>query len=223
SGWFGFGKVDAAAAVAEALRLIGDVPGNNNTITQSSSPAKAIPDNNPVGISDVITINDGVTASAVKVDVDITHTYIGDLVVKLTSPRGTPAILHERNGGSAKNIVKTFDLSNAPTLSRFNGESASGNWTLEIIDVAAIDTGTLNKWTIHIGSGLSQEIKAEETPGVTIPDNNPMGIERTLNVSESGTIKEMEIGIDITHTYIGDLIINLVSPTGTITSLHSKT
>ncbi|MEP7372247.1 MAG: proprotein convertase P-domain-containing protein [Chitinophagaceae bacterium] len=222
SGWFGFGKADAAAAVAEALRLGGDIPNDNNVITQSSSPAKAIPDNNPVGISDVMVVNDGGTISSVKVDLDITHTYIGDLVVKLTSPRGTPAFLHERNGGSAKNIIKTFDLSNAPTLSRFNGESASGNWTLEVTDVAAIDTGTLNKWTIHIGTGVSPEIKAEETPGVTIPDNNPAGIERSLSITEPGTIKEMEVGVDVTHTYIGDLIVNLVSPAGMVINLHNK-
>lgn len=223
SGWFGFGKVDATTAVAEALRLGGNNPVNNNTITQSSTPSKIIPDNNSTGISDVIVINEGGTISSVKVDLDLTHTYIGDLVVKLISPRGTPAFLHERNGGSAKNIVKTFDLSNAPTLSRFNGESASGNWTLEVTDVAAIDTGILNKWTIHVGIGLSQEIKMEETPGVTIPDNNPAGIERTLNVAGNGTIKEMEIGIDITHTYISDLIVNLVSPAGSVVSLHSRT
>lgn len=223
SGWFGFGKADAAAAVAEALRLAGGVSGATNTITASSSPAKAIPDNNPAGILDTIIINDPGTISAVTVDIDITHTYIGDLSIRVLTPRGTPADLHLRNGGSTKNIIKTFDLQSAPTLSRFKGESASGNWTLEVIDAASVDTGTLNKWTLHIDTGLAREIKAEETPGISIPDNNPAGIERSLNIADNGTIKEMEVGIDITHTYINDLIVNLVSPAGTVISLHSKT
>lgn len=224
SGWFGFGKVDAAAAVAEAIRLAGGEPvNNNNTITRSASPAKEIPDNDPAGISDVIIINETGTVSFVKVDLDISHTYIGDLVVKLVSPRGTPAVLSERNGGSAKNIVKTFDLQNAPTLSRFKGESVSGNWTLEVTDAAFVDIGILNKWTLHIDTGLFQEINMEDAPGITIPDNNPTGIERSLNVTDSGTIKEIEIKIDITHTYISDLIVNLVSPAGTVISLHSRT
>ncbi|HEX5026998.1 MAG TPA: S8 family serine peptidase, partial [Agriterribacter sp.] len=197
SGWFGFGKVDAAAAVAEALRMVATAPVNSHTITQSSSPAKAIPDNNPTGISDLIVVNDPGTIFSVAVDIDITHTYIGDLIIKLTSPRGTPAFLVERNGGSADNIVKTFDLQNAPTFSRFTGEPVSGNWTLEVTDVAPLDSGTLNKWTLHIGTDTSQEINVEEAPGVTIPDNNPAGIERSLNVVDSGIIKEIEIGIDI--------------------------
>jgi len=223
SGWFGFGKVDAAAAVAEALRLIVGPPLNNNTITQSSSPAKAIPDNNATGISDTIVVNNPGTVSSVTIDLDITHTYIGDLVIKLVSPRGTPATLMERNGGSAKNILKTFDLQNAPTLSRFNGESASGNWTLIVSDAAAIDIGILNKWTINIGIGATVDIKQEESPGVTIPDNNPAGIERSLNVADNAVIKEIEIGIDITHSYIADLIVNLVSPAGIVISLHART
>jgi subtilisin-like proprotein convertase family protein len=223
SGWFGFGRVDAAAAVAEALRLAGNNPVNNNTIIQSSAPSKAIPDNNLNGVSDIIIIDEGGTVSSVKVDLDITHTYIGDLIIKLTSPRGTPAFLHERNGGSAKNIIKTFDLQIAPTLSRFKGESASGNWTLTVTDAAAVDIGTINKWTLSIETGLAREIKIEEAPGVTIPDNNPAGIERSLNITENGTINEIEVGIDITHSYISDLIVNLVSPGGSVISLHSRT
>jgi subtilisin-like proprotein convertase family protein len=222
SGWFGFGKVDATAAVAEALRLRGGVPVNN-VITKSSSPSKAIPDNNPAGIADTIIINDAGTISSVKVDIDITHSYIGDLIVNLTSPGGTAAVLHERNGGGTKNISKTFDLQNAPTLARFTGEPVSGNWKLAVVDAAAVDNGTLNKWTIHLGTGLLQAISLEEAPGITIPDNNPTGIERSLNVTDSGTLAEIEVGIDLTHTYIGDLLINLVSPSGSVVALHGRT
>lgn len=223
SGWFGFGKVDAANAVAEALRMAGGTPPvNNNTITQSSSPSLAIPDNDEAGVSDTIAINGNGSIASVKVDVDITHTYIGDLTVQLTSPRGTPAVLSERNGGSTKNLVKTFDVQTTPTLSRFKGEPASGNWSLGIKDLALVDIGTLNKWTLYIDTGSFQEITAEDAPGITIPDNNPTGIERTLNVADSGTLKSVEVGIDITHTYISDLIVNLVSPAGTVITLHSR-
>lgn len=223
SGWYGFGKVDAAAAVAEALRMAGGIPVGNNIITQSSTPAKAIPDNNPTGIADIINIPNGGTISSVSIDLDLTHTYIGDLVIKLISPRGTPAILHDRNGGSAKNIIKTFDAQTTPTITRFNGEPASGNWTIEVVDTANIDSGTLNKWTLHIGVGVNQEIEMNEAPGITIPDNNPAGIERVLNTASTGNIKEVAVEIDITHTYISDLIVNLVSPQRSVISLHSKT
>ena len=195
----------------------------NNSIFHSSTPSKAIPDNNPTGVSDMINVRENGTISSVKVDLNLTHTYIGDLSIKLISPRGTPATLHERNGGGTDNIVKTFDLQNASELSRFKGEPTSGNWTLMVADVAAADRGTINKWTLTIDAASAIEIKVEESPGISIPDNNPTGIERSLLVMDTGTIKEIEIGIDITHTYIADLIVNLVSPDNNIVSLHSRT
>lgn len=221
SGWFGFGKVDAYTAVAEALRTLRTDP-DSDVISESSSPSITIPDNHPQGISDTITINQDGTVSGVSLDLDITHSFIGDLVIKLISPRGTPAVLQERNGGSTKNILKTFDLQDAPTLARFKGEPASGRWTLEVIDAAASDTGVLNKWAIHIGVGATKEIELEESPGMSIPDNNPRGIERTLEVMHNGLIKDIKVGLDITHTYIADLSVDLMSPGGSIISIHNR-
>lgn len=222
SGWFGFGKVDAAAAVAEALRMAGGLPDNVNTIVQSSTPSKSIPDNNTTGITDTIVVSGAGTIASVKVDVNITHTYVGDLIVRITSPKGTSIALHNRNGGSADNLNKTFELQNTPSLSLLNGEPANGTWTLSVVDHAAADTGTLSKWTLHIGTSQTQAISLEESPGVMIPDNNSAGIERSLNVSANATIKEIEVGLDVTHSYISDLIVNLVSPFGTVTTLHSR-
>ncbi|HSF89187.1 MAG TPA: S8 family serine peptidase, partial [Saprospiraceae bacterium] len=166
SGWFGFGKVDAAAAVAEALRLLSEPVVNGQVITQTASPNLAIPDNNTSGITNTMIITQGGTISGVSVDVNLLHTYIGDLIIRLISPRGTPAILHERHGGSAKNINKTYDVLNAPTLARCVGEPADGNWTLEVIDAAVADTGILQSWTVHIHTGASIGVMLEESPGV---------------------------------------------------------
>jgi subtilisin-like proprotein convertase family protein/subtilisin family serine protease len=221
SGWFGFGKVDAAAAVAEALRLLTGPVVNGQVITQTASPNLAIPDNTASGISNTMVISQGGTIASVNVEVNLLHTYIGDLIVRLISPRGTPAILHDRNGGNTKNINKTFDVQNAPTLARCAGEPSDGNWTLEVIDAAAADIGILQSWTLHIHTGASTGIMLEESPGITIPDNNPAGIERKLNTTNTGTISEVKVEIDITHTYISDLIVNLVSPAGTVITLHN--
>jgi subtilisin-like proprotein convertase family protein len=98
----------------------------------------------------------------------------------------------------------------------------NGNWTLEIVDEANADTGKLNSWTLIIGTGSSNQVMLEDAPGITIPDNNPTGIERILVSADTGAIDNIEVGIDITHSYIGDLIINLISPSGTTIPLHSK-
>ncbi|MCM4151503.1 peptidase [Arenibacter sp. N53] len=222
SGWFGFGKVDASAAVDEALRLKGGSASNEEIVTQTSAPAKVIPDNNLAGITDVIHITGAGTVASIKVGLNITHTYVGDLVIKITSPKGTSVILHNRNGGGADNINTIYDRQNIAPLSNFNGENANGNWTLAVADLGNLDTGKLNSWTLHVGSVQSQTIILEEAPGIQIPDNNPIGIERTLISTAEGTINNTEVGMDITHTYINDLIINLVSPKGTEINLHNK-
>jgi subtilisin-like proprotein convertase family protein len=223
SGWFGFGKVDAAAAVAEALRIAGGSVVGDGTLIRSSAPSKPIPDNIAAGITDTIVVNGAGTIASTRIEIGITHTYIGDLVVKIISPRGTPVVLHNRNGGNSANINKIFDIQNTPSLSILNGEPVSGTWTLFVADQAVVDTGILTKWTLHLGTAQTQAITLEDAPGIVIPDNNSTGIERMLNLSATATIKEVEVGIDITHSYISDLIVNLVSPLGTLTTLHSRT
>lgn len=221
SPWFGHGKVDASNAVAEAFRRKGGTA--EETITQASSPALEIPDANSAGVSNTINVPTDLTMSSVKVSVDITHTFIGDLRLTLTAPSGTAVVLHDRNGGNADNIQRTFDLNSTPALGALAGKSAKGDWTLLVQDLAAADKGRLNRWELEIKGQKETAVNAAETPGVTIPDNNLTGIERTLTVAGSGNVKDVEVAIDITHTFIGDLLVTLVSPTGTSVPLHQRT
>ena len=43
------------------------------------------------------------TVAAIAVEVDISHSYIGDLRVSLDSPAGTEVVLHGRTGGGTDN------------------------------------------------------------------------------------------------------------------------
>jgi subtilisin family serine protease/subtilisin-like proprotein convertase family protein len=104
----------------------------------------SIPDNNATGITSTLNITENINIFEFAVAVNITHTFIGDLVVELVSPAGTVATLHNREGGSTDNLNATF----RPTA--FNGQSTVGAWTLRVRDVAAIDVGTLNSWTITV-------------------------------------------------------------------------
>ncbi|MGY8863361.1 MAG: proprotein convertase P-domain-containing protein, partial [Pseudomonadales bacterium] len=49
----------------------------------------------------------------------------------------------------------------------------------------------------------------------TITDRNATGITNTIAVSESEIIEAVQITVDITHDFIGDVGIELVSPAGT--------
>lgn len=109
-------------------------------------------------ITSTITVPDSFCIADVDVDVDITHTYIGDLIVTLTSPAGTTVTLHNRSGGSADNIVLTYDDATQPPdgpglLSDYNFEDSAGTWTLTVSDNATADTGTLNSWSLRLATG----------------------------------------------------------------------
>jgi len=122
---------------------------------------QAIPDYQTT-TSDV-DISSGFTVAEVFVAVDISHTFIGDLLITLHSPSGTSVVLHDRTGSGTNDIFGTYgdDLTPAEPLSDFIGEPADGTWQLEIRDMAGGDTGTLNSWTLQIG-GQPQEATAPE-------------------------------------------------------------
>ncbi len=220
SPWFGHGRVDAAAAVAEALRLRG--PSAEQALRKESAPALAIPDNAAAGVRDTIRFTESALLAAIKVSVNITHTYIGDLAVSLRAPSGTAVNLHSRNGGNADNLRRSFDLLDTPALSALIGLSIAGDWTLTVQDLAAVDTGTLNRWELELAVQSSAPLQIEDAPGIMIPDDNPAGIERGLNASATGRVRDIEVALDVTHTYIGDLAIILISPAGTSVELHAR-
>ena len=220
SQWFGRGRVNAFRAVTEATRR--RQGGGGQTLRATSAPGIGIPDDNVTGVRDTVSFNDARTVSSIKATVDLTHPFIGDLRLSLIAPSGKQVLLHERNGGSANNIQRSFDATNTPAVGALIGEAVQGVWTLWAQDVAAADVGTLNRWELEIGTGSGALAAVQESPGTMIPDNNSTGIVRALAVAQSGTIRDIEVAIDITHTYIGDLTVALVSPAGTRAVLHSR-
>ncbi|MGS0692112.1 S8 family serine peptidase [Shewanella sp. 30m-9] len=134
------------------------LPEGIQDFTYSNTDSAAIPDNDPAGIVSTIVIADDVQVFGVNANVDISHTWSGDLAVTLTSPAGTEVVLHNREGGSADDIVKSWDLS------AFNGEMATGTWTLSVDDNVGSDTGTLNSWGMII-SGVGEAAPAAPVAG----------------------------------------------------------
>ena len=103
-----------------------------------------IPDNDETGIRSTATIPEGTTGASVQVALNITHTYIGDLVVELAAPSGDRWTLHDRDGGSADDINRVIPLDPAPQ------GALEGEWTLTIADRAGRDVGKLESWSITI-------------------------------------------------------------------------
>ena len=198
---------------------------DSDTIQSESAPDLDIPDNRADGIIDTITINQNQIITSGEFSVDIAHTYRGDLQVTLLTPWGAAVVLHQRHqGGSADHLKQTFDTSNVPALAALQGRSSQGEWRLQVQDLARLDVGTLRHWAVKFTTAGQPQgpVTLEEAPGTVIPDHDVTGIQRTLSTPASGVVDRVEVSVDITHTWIGDLQIRLRSPAGTEVTLHDQ-
>ena len=147
SPFYGYGRMNALKAVELAkpsetspiskFQAVQDVPIND---LQKSTLSLAIASTSLI--------------KSIKVNLDIEHTFIGDLIVTLFPPVQTgvlPVILHDRQGGATNNIKTTYDEINTLKLAAFKGKSPQGTWTLEVADKADADTGKIRSLTIEIG------------------------------------------------------------------------
>lgn len=267
-------------------------------LSNTSSPGTPILDNS--NFTDSLAIAGAGNILAIEVDINITHTWRGDLEVKLIHPDLTTVFLHDNTGGSADNLIGTYPttLTPAQPLSALFGKPAAGTWGLYVGDTAGGDTGTLNSWTLRciagagtfngvtnvtgdytispvpaatytvaptgsylppsrnvtVGpnatgvnfetdegsiqgtitdrsmpvSGVTVEYfprtgQTSQTnmPGLLIDDN--LTVEDLMVVSDAGNIGGLGVGVDITHTWIGDLIVTIEHPDATQVILHNRT
>lgn len=132
------------------------------------SPEIPIPDFNPEGVSDVITITDAGSLFDLSIDINIDHASKGHLTVVLTNPQGTSVTLHNRTGGIEDDIVGNWDenltVDGPGSLSDFAGQEVQGDWTMTVADHQFGATGTFRVWQLNLLIGV---------PGVSAsPENN---------------------------------------------------
>ncbi len=150
--WYGFGMVDANAAVTMARTYAVNLGTFTNTGWISSGTISlAIPDNSVNGTSgagSTLTVP-AISVEAVQIKVSVTHPYTGDLGIELTSPSGTKSILKNIRDGFDANV----DLVNMVLVSNaFYDEAGAGGWTIKVVDGNAEDIPplTLTNWQIRI-------------------------------------------------------------------------
>jgi len=179
----------------------------------------------------------------------ITHTAGADIDMTLTSPAGTIVVISTDNGGTNDNVFNGTlwdDNANDPTvdhvysngvpatplspegrLAAFRGENPNGMWTLTITDDAAADNGTTNGWSLDISTlpaGPSESSTTySQSPGLIIPPTAPpIQVSDVIVASGLGSaLTEVELYIEITHTFAADLDITLTSPAGSVVQVTS--
>lgn len=97
-----------------------------------------------------------------------------------------------------------------------------GQWRLRVVDRWSGDTGSLISWGLKIRT-QGNLARGSISPGLSIPDNDPQGIISSINISSTLKIKDITVSVDISHTFIQDLTVNLISPSGKTIVLHNKT
>jgi len=146
----------------------------------SSGSVFISPSGTPTITSDIEIAAVGNIASIRLLDLDITHTWVGDLTAFLTAPDGTTIVLFDQPGvtsggfgcsednilinlyDSAPNSADVLentcetnpaiggDFEPAEAFAALLGIPAAGTWTLTISDAENQDGGTLNSWSLEI-------------------------------------------------------------------------
>ncbi|ODS61747.1 MAG: peptidase S8 [Arenimonas sp. SCN 70-307] len=115
--------------------------GGGTPQTYTNGTDYQIRDNSTVESPISVSGRSGNAPSSTPVAVDIRHTYRGDLRVDLVAPDGSIYNLHNRSGGSADNIIGTYNVN-------LSSEAINGTWRLRVNDNAGGDTGYINSWSI---------------------------------------------------------------------------
>ncbi len=117
------------------------------------NPNVTIPDNDPDGgVYCTIPVDVESTLSGIGVYVDISHTYVGDMVIELISPAGTTVRLHSNQGGDGDDLVGWYssELTPSQSLDILLGESILGDWQLHVTDIGFYDVGQVNTWCLAL-------------------------------------------------------------------------
>jgi subtilisin-like proprotein convertase family protein len=139
--WYGYGKVNAFKAVKAAI------PDPEIIIDREVQAALEIPDaGSPV--TSTLEISHKGDIREIRISVDITHTYIGDLRLDLMAPDGTSVTLHDHKGGSTDNIRTVYTVTQVPALRALIGKPIQGTWRLRLVDTWRMDLGRLNTWRL---------------------------------------------------------------------------
>ena len=135
-------------------------------------------ENTPITSELEITDDFTIERGGIKVPVNITHEYRGDVRISLESPAGTSVILKE--GGvfdPAEDVTEIYPVTASPveSLEAFFAESVSGTWTLDVSDLGVQDVGQLDTWGITVVSS------SPASEGTASGASSPLVVEGLIN------------------------------------------
>ena len=137
---FGMSGVRENCFTPTGTRCGAPIPEDDAHVYEAA-PRAEIPDNAPAGVTSTLEVSDDFTVASLSVHVTVTHSYIGDLSIVLEKG-GVKATLWEGAGAGGSGLDEDF------AITAFDGVAMKGPWTLRVVDSAAIDSGTLDAWSL---------------------------------------------------------------------------
>lgn len=132
------------------LVLHGQLPELGPTeIEHSATDAQPIRDYQTASMA--IDVAQSCAITEAEVEVDIAHSFIGDLRVVLHTPWGDEVMLHRHRGGGRRNLRQTWSTSGP--LRGLIGRPTRGTWTMRVHDDAGADTGTFDRFDLRLTCG----------------------------------------------------------------------
>jgi subtilisin family serine protease len=144
---YGYGRLDARRAVELAAPATPAYVAVHKAI-------QAVPIRDLKTSRIQVAVGDTKAIKRITVHVEIEHTWIGDLVVALRAPGATGIgriVLHDRAGGGARNLRRSYDAASTPGLASLAGQGAEGVWKLEVTDKARRDVGRIVSFALELG------------------------------------------------------------------------
>jgi kexin len=150
---YGFGAVDAQAAVAIARTIVPAGP-ELSFASPVASPSVVIPDQNGAGVSSTLTLsNTGIGhVEFVEIIPTVSHPRTGDLEISLSHAGGTSSVLHVPHDCIPDSVTSRevcSDIVEYPFGSvRHLDEPGDGDWTLTVKDRHSANVGSLQSWKL---------------------------------------------------------------------------
>lgn len=226
----GYGDEDAFVAAADAYVVLG-------TTNYPNSAGLLVYDNTPDPASAQI-VNFAFNFAALTDQANAAK-LLQNAALFLTTPEvgGTASISGEVTvlGGSNAGVLITanpggFTATTGPggtyTISGLYANTYTVTATLagygaspQTVVLAAGQHAT----NVNFGLGPITSYQYCASPNLNIPDNNPAGITSQIMVADGDVLASITCSVNITHTWKGDLVVELVSPLGTTVRLHNRT
>ncbi|WP_405067001.1 M36 family metallopeptidase [Kribbella sp. NBC_01510] len=195
---------------------------STSILRAEAAPGLTIPDADAEGVVSTVSLPAAGVVQSLAVDVVITHPFRGDLVVSLVAPDGRTAVLHNRTGGGADNLQRSYDSDSVALLAALVGTQTGGSWSLQVADRAPADVGRLDSWALAVGiAPVGPSVQLQSLLGAPIPAEGP-ALENKVTVSEAGTVAGVALAVDIAHAQVGDLGVALRGPTGKRVTVHRR-